>query len=561
MRSAELYTKLLFEQDDKMAAPNDPTAGVNGAFWLEKTVWGDKPGEKDQKKTFIFKPVDAESNVGGFPRGGSAAREMLGKTIGDQLQAAMGLDFGVPETTVVAVDSSKLPDDEGKPGPAGVPRAGSIQHFAASKGELKKLIAKDPSILASVPDDEIQKMAVLDLVQLNMDRHTGNFMVGEKDDGKGVKKPSLIPIDNGLCMPSLEGLKGRRTKLGPPNHAVSDMPGAQKKMTPEMVEKIQQIDPDAMVAQMKKSFEAMKKLHPEAANSAEITDANFELTKRSILFMKKAATELTIAEIQDAYVSSLEEIFESPPDQMETKFTEAINAAKARTPLLKELFALQQDWPKFSGTLKGLGWGCDVSVQGFDAWVRMNPEKVLKAYKGKIPNPAVVKEINQLKKDLAHLPPDKLVPAGDGLQRELAHLRTVMTARNHPLVRASGMENPKVDDVQKLEIIEELGGVNKLKQLDAKGESLDLDARLDLMMKKPMEDFGGEAELQKAIKKFPQSAYKTPHQKFRMLKAWKEYHQLGGDAAYYRLGGDVQNLSITERVKEMKNMKELDIVS
>ncbi len=560
MKAAELYTKLLFEQDEQMATPNDPGAGVNGAFWIEKTVWGDKPTDTAQKKTFIFKPADAEAPVAGFPKGGSAAREMLGKAVGDQLQASMGLDFAFPESTIVAVDSSKLPDENGKPGPVGVPRSGSIQHFAKSKGELKKLAAKDPTILASIPDDEIQKMAVLDLVQLNMDRHSGNFMVGEKDGGTG-KVPRLVPIDNGLCLPSRAGLDGRRTKLGPPHNALGDLPGAQKKMAPEMVEKIKQINPDEVVAGMKKAYEAMKKLHPEAAAAAEVTDANFELAKRSILFLQKASTELTVAELQDAYVASLEKIFDTPSDKMDAGFDEAIKTAKARGPALQELAVLQKNPAQFEKEMRALGWGIDVSKQAFDAWVRMNPAKVVKIYKAKMQNPVAVKKLADLRKALSHLPPEKTKPTGNGLEQEILTLGFPMLAERNSKAKAFGIEKPSGQDGEKAEIYEELGGTAALQKLDAKGESLSLNDRVELMMKGAMAQYGGDPELAKITKLYPDSPIKTPVQKYQALKAWKEYQALGGDGEFFRLGGGVENAVITQRLTELKCMKEFEQVA
>ena len=73
---------------------------MSGSFWLEETVWGDKPTDTTMQKTFIFKPTAAEADVPGFPKGGSAAREVMGKAVSDQLQAQMGLDFGTPETSL-----------------------------------------------------------------------------------------------------------------------------------------------------------------------------------------------------------------------------------------------------------------------------------------------------------------------------------------------------------------------------------------------------------------------------------------------------------------------------
>src|SRR5262249_13089469 len=141
------------------------------AWWVEKHVGEGAKG----KKKFIFKPAALEADIKGFPQGGSAGREVLGAAAARQLQALTGLDFQAPETLLANVATDRL---AGYPGAApGAEVVGSMQHFSKTDGELADLFRKDPGLLKRISKEECQKMAVLDLVSLNTDRHSGNFLV------------------------------------------------------------------------------------------------------------------------------------------------------------------------------------------------------------------------------------------------------------------------------------------------------------------------------------------------------------------------------------------------
>ena len=556
-RAAEVFAKMLFEQEDgKMASPNSD-AGVIGSWWVEKTVDDPDTGDKKLKKTFIFKPSDAEAPIVGFPQGGSAAREVMGKVISDQIQAVTGLNFGTPETALITVNNASLSDGDGHPGKPW-PRTGSIQHFAKSEGEMRKA---DPEAIKSIPDEEVHKMAVLDLIQLNMDRHDGNFMIGTGEDGK----KRLTPIDHGLVLPSRDGLGARRARLGKPAHALSSMPGADKKMSPEMIEKINQIDPDAVIDGMKKAYAAMLKLHPAAAGAAAVTEENYKLVKRSIEFLKKAAGQLTMAEIQDAYVVSLEKIFDTSDDKADAGFDEAIKEAKARTPLLKEADKLLEgDWDKIKGTFLELGWGTEF---GFDytnwqRWVRMNPEKVVKIYQNKTENPAAKVKIQKLEADIKKIDPQfdptTVVPKSPGLS---GHIDALNNKRDEVLMEKAktlGVDDPKLfREGPMMEAYEGLGGGDKLQQINSNAKNLPLKEQLELLGKSEFERMGGEPELKKVVARFPRGAGKTFSEKAMTLLAWQQYQQLGGDREYERLGCNEEITLLDERVKTMKAVSEI----
>ncbi len=74
------------------------------------------------------------------------------------------------------------------------PKVGSLQCFVASEGPIENF----SSDLFS--NDEVHKIAVLDLRLLNLDRNTDNILVQRLGEDL-----TLVPIDHGLCMPdSLE---------------------------------------------------------------------------------------------------------------------------------------------------------------------------------------------------------------------------------------------------------------------------------------------------------------------------------------------------------------------
>lgn len=569
IRSAELYTKLMFEQDDNKKAAPLKQSGVNGSYWIDKTVWGDKPTENEQKKTFIFKPMDGEQKVPGFPKGGSAAREMLGKAIGDQLQSAMGIDFGLPETSVVKVNSSKVPDKDGNAGPSDQERIGSIQHFAKSRGELKNVLKDDPDFIKKVPPEDVHKMAVLDLVQLNLDRHAGNFMVGEKDGPDG-KVPKLIPIDHGLTFPSREGLARRGLRLGPGRSCLSEMPGADTKLGPEMVEKIRQMKPDDIVSGVKKSHEAILKTQPDAEKAANITDENFALTKRSIQFLQRACTELTVEELQLAYASHTGEIFDTDPNDpvaMEKGFASAIKSAKETMPYRKELNALMmKDSNAFDDVMKDLGW-YTTDIFTYSVWLEKDPKLTLEIYKKKIPNPKVAKEITDLKEELKHLPPEQLRSNSPGLLLQLLDLRQKKQNLAVREICAKSNRDPKTARnpllfLRKHALYEELGGDEALKQIAPEAQAQILEHKLELLAKQPFEQTGGEAAYEEMLKLYPATASgpdASPALKMVMLKLYEEYKRLGGDKEYLARGGSPESESLTTRLNDLKALLQMEL--
>ncbi|KAK4769672.1 hypothetical protein SAY87_030204 [Trapa incisa] len=70
-------------------------------------------------------------------------------------------------------------------------KIGSLQMFAENQGSCEDIGPQ------SFPVDEVHKISVLDIRLANADRHAGNILLGEDQNGKRV----LIPIDHGYCLP------------------------------------------------------------------------------------------------------------------------------------------------------------------------------------------------------------------------------------------------------------------------------------------------------------------------------------------------------------------------
>lgn len=127
----------------------------------------EEPGmDKNPKGVTKIESLEKE----GFTSGGGWIREIAAYEIGGEFA-------GVPKTEKMVFNEEE----------------GSYQEFIKSEGRSDDYPPRtyDPKC--------VRRIALLDLVILNCDRHSGNMLV--------VDKKGLIPIDHGLCFPSsLESL-------------------------------------------------------------------------------------------------------------------------------------------------------------------------------------------------------------------------------------------------------------------------------------------------------------------------------------------------------------------
>jgi len=91
--------------------------------------------------------------------------------------------FGVPHTVLAQIQHPNFNKGETK--------TGSLQEFAENDGASWDI---GPT---RFPVNEVHKIGILDLYMLNLDRHGGNILYKETEDGQ----MKLIPIDHGFSLP------------------------------------------------------------------------------------------------------------------------------------------------------------------------------------------------------------------------------------------------------------------------------------------------------------------------------------------------------------------------
>lgn len=356
-KAAEIYAQIMLKTGNGKL--EQISGSANGVFALKTPDKVDIDGTKYKQ---FFKPVSSESRQPGFPKGGGASREVIGKKLGDKMSRMMGLEMNVAETNLIELPVEVLPDSLKDKGNA----LGSIQHNVHQKGDapqktLDKLTNDErKELFEKIPKKKAQAQQVFDLVFANLDRHGGNYFV--KGEGEEAE---LSGIDNGMGLPSIDGLLQRSESFG--LHALKDMPSNSEKFDPEVLKAIEQLDEEELAKTAKASFEEMKKQFPdsEATKDDKLNDEHLNLMKSSIKFLKKAAKELTVDELFNAYLVNLQDVYGIKNDENdklteEERFDKAIQAAKDRGTALKELNANASE---IEAALNKHGWSKKVNVK------------------------------------------------------------------------------------------------------------------------------------------------------------------------------------------------------
>jgi Phosphatidylinositol 3- and 4-kinase len=167
-------------------APNLTWDGTGGTYFMR---------DPHRNMRGVFKPIDEEAYAPMNPRGyignimtnGIRSGILSGESAYREVAAYL-LDHtsfsGVPMTALVESQHASYNYNIQNPI---YPKKGSFQEFKSNIGSIENF---SPSKFSKY---EIQKIAILDIRTLNMDRNEGNILV--TSDNK------LIPIDHGLCMP------------------------------------------------------------------------------------------------------------------------------------------------------------------------------------------------------------------------------------------------------------------------------------------------------------------------------------------------------------------------
>lgn len=280
----------------------------------------DENGKQASNFKMLLKPSRFEKPVEGFKAGGGAPREAMGSFLSNEFQRLMGFKLGVPDTKLVSIDGEYLMGDSvGKEGDKtftkGQKVMASVQSFEQGCVTLgdrmreRKFEEKGQAFTLDtlVSKDQLQQMAVFDLISMNCDRHGGNVMLDGND--------KLVPIDHGNIMPTKKGLRLRGTYLHPdmPSALFAKTAAAKEKLSPELIECIERLDIDGLVLSMKEQSRQMQLENDEV----DLTDLNegVDNVRRSAAFMKYAARTLTLKQIYHALASHQDLIFFSKDEE------------------------------------------------------------------------------------------------------------------------------------------------------------------------------------------------------------------------------------------------------
>ena len=329
MQAAEIRATLSFE-----AMPNQKpelkTGSANPTFWL-KGLPDPNTGETSE---FIFKPATPGSLMGGIPAGGEPIREALTGRAAEQLSAFTGLDFKMPLTNVISVDSNRLSDfqpaDETKKLRNTPTQVGSLQQFSSSQGELRShLLGKRQDVTAQ----SCQAIAVLDTVTLNLDRHDGNLLLDQAGTG-------VIPIDHGLSFPDSQAVESGMIgiNMAGDKNVMLRLPNSYVPFTQASLDGIANIDPDLMQAALAAESRKMGQLHPSLED--KMSSQALSISNLAAQFLKAAAPRLPPAVLQAALGANAAELL----DITATPQARALATATIIAEYLPKVAAIKEFW-------------------------------------------------------------------------------------------------------------------------------------------------------------------------------------------------------------------------
>ena len=403
--AADLHIKMLLETGDVPLERSE--GGITGAVWIKSMDYE----EEEAKRNFIFKRIDVDGDpIVGFPPGGEAPREVLAGEVGRQLAGLTGLDFHVPETRLVGIDSSKVPGAE-----PGSEVLGSAQAAAPTIGGLSTIYHDKPEMMKKIPPKEVQKAALFDMVALNMDRHQDNFLVTPPGEDGTCE---MVPIDNGLAFPTREGMEARRGKYSS-GGALAWMPQAYEPFDPEILAAIDAMDAEAIIGGLTARLDTLDREHPDLHLKDKVPDESLQMIRRSVAFTKKAAKELSPVFLQDALMTYAGEIFDTPDDA----FDRAIDEVIAKTKKAQGAYAIfiGMNWTEkgqYHQVAYDLAWNEALGIPtwgnkaiAWDGWARRQPERAIAIHDRKLKNRAAEQECQRLEATLLRLDPTSQVPA------------------------------------------------------------------------------------------------------------------------------------------------------
>lgn len=259
-----------------------------------------------------------------------------------------------------------------------------MQEFAPSDGPLG---TSGVGTRRKISAKQCQKIAINDIMGLNFDRHSGNLLL---DTTKDANAPELVPIDHGCTLPTrkdfaamadrIGGLSISRDGVVKVQNAVLGIPAAYEKFDTDTIAKLDLLDPDAMVQGMRDQLAALDKVNPGLDAQNKVADESLAMSKRSMMFMKAAARELSPAEIQIALGQHGEELFDADDAHFDGIADRVIAGMKAKSAGYTEIFTSSSGrLDEIVKTLQTNGW--TPNHGDLASWIMADPVAALKLYK------------------------------------------------------------------------------------------------------------------------------------------------------------------------------------
>lgn len=193
---------LVVEVAIALASGVDPvpiSSGLGGAYFLHN---------RNGDNIAVAKPIDEEPLALNNPKGftgrmlgqpGLKRSVRVGET-GVRELAAYLLDHdgfaGVSPTALVKFSHVKFHVNDSSPISSSRHKIASLQRFVEHDSDAGDLSPSGFSV------SSVHRIGILDIRLLNIDRHSGNILVGKYEcDKHSLGAAELIPIDHGLCLP------------------------------------------------------------------------------------------------------------------------------------------------------------------------------------------------------------------------------------------------------------------------------------------------------------------------------------------------------------------------